>query len=174
MPMQVAFLHQSCRRGPLLARRRSAAAMAPTMPISRYLVYVGGALLAMLFVVDALVQDRPAIHGGAARSATIRIHSDWKLPERVVLDTSLPTIVATDIAKVEPGALPGADLSQRRAREAFAQLGAADAERPPARPSTKADVKPQRQNKSARRHIEKNIRLVARPPQYGWFGNQVW
>lgn len=148
--------------------------MAPTMPISRYLVYVGGALLAMLFVVDALLQDRPAIHGGAARSATIRIHSDWKLPERVVIDTSLPTIVATDIAKVEPGALPGADLSQRRAREAFAQLGAADAERPPARPSTKADVKPQRQNKSARRHIERNIRLVARPPQYGWFGNQVW
>ncbi|WP_051448354.1 hypothetical protein [Bradyrhizobium sp. WSM1417] len=148
--------------------------MAPTMPISRYLFYVGGTLLAMLFVADALVPDRPAIHGGAARSATIRIHSDWKLPERVVLDTSLPRIVATDIAKVELGALPGADLPQTRVREAFAQLGPLDAERPPARPSTKADVKPQRQNKSARRHIEKNIRLVARPPQYGWFGNQVW
>jgi hypothetical protein len=174
MPMQVAFLRQSCRRGPLLARRRSAAAMAPTMPISRYLFYVGGALFAMLFVADALVQDRPAIQGGAARSATIRIHSDWKLPERVVLDTSLPTIVATDIAKVELGALPGADLPQARARAAFAQLEAADAERPPARPPTKADAKPQRQNKSARRHIEKHIRLVARPPQYGWFGNQVW
>ena len=174
MPMQVAFLRQSCRRGPLLARRRSAAAMAPTMPISRYVFYVGGTLLAMLFVVDALVPDRPAIHGGSARSAPIRIHSDRKLPERVILDTSLPTIVATDIAKAELGALPGADVSQTRVREAFAQQGAADAERPPTRPSTKADVKPQRQNKSARRHIEKKIRLVARPPQYGWFGNQVW
>ena len=144
------------------------------MPISRYLFHVGGALLAMLFVVDALVPDRPAIHGGAAGSATIRIHSDWKLPERVVLDTSVPTMVATDIAKVELGAPPGADFSQTRMREAFAQLGPLDAERPRARPSTKADAKPQRQNRNARRHIEGRIRLVARPPQYGWFGNQVW
>ena len=174
MPMQVALLRQFCRRGPLLARRRSAAAMAPTMPISRYLFYVGGTLLAMLFVVDALVPDRPAIHGGAARSGAIRIHSDWKLPERVVLDTSRPTIVAADVAEVEHGAPPGADFPQTRVREALARLGAPDAERPPARSSAKVDAKPQRPNKIVRRHIEKNIRLVARPPQYGWFGNQVW
>ncbi|WP_247433447.1 hypothetical protein [Bradyrhizobium sp. 44] len=172
--MQVALLRQFCRRGPLLARRRSAAAMALTMPVSRYLFYVGGTLLAMLFVADALVPDRPAVRGEAARSATIRIHSDWKLPELVVLDTSRPTVVATDIAKVELGALPGADFQQTRVREAFAQVGPLDAERPPARSSAKADAKPQRQNKIVRRHIEKNIRLVARPPQYGWFGNQVW
>jgi hypothetical protein len=174
MPMQVALLRQFCRRGPLLARRRSAAAMAPTMPISRYLFYVGGTLLAMLFVADALVPDRPAIHGEAARSATIRIYSDWKLPERVVLDTSRPTIVAADVAEVEHGAPPGADFPQTRVREALARLGAPDAERPPARSSAKVDAKPQRPNKIVRRHIEKNIRLVARPPQYGWFGNQVW
>jgi len=135
---------------------------------------VGGALLAMLFVVDALVPDRPAIHGGAAGSATIRIHSDWKLPERVVLDTSRPTIVAADVAEVEHGAPPGADFPQTRVREALARLGAPDAERPPARSSAKVDAKPQRPNKIVRRHIEKNIRLVARPPQYGRFGNQVW
>ncbi|MET4256352.1 hypothetical protein ABIC09_001283 [Bradyrhizobium sp. S3.12.5] len=144
------------------------------MPISRYLFYVGGTLLAMLFVADALVPDRPARHGGAARSATIRIHSDGKLPERVVLDTNLPTIVATDIAKVELGAPPGADFPHARVREAFAQLGPLDAERLRARQSTKADAKPQRQSKIVRRHIERRIRLVARPPQYGWFGNQVW
>src|SRR3954470_22954817 len=172
--MQVALLRQFCRRGPLLARRRSAAAMALTMAISRYLFYVGGTLLAMLFVADALVPDRPAIHGGAARSATIRIHSDWKLPERVVLDTSRPTIVAADVAKVELGAPPDADFPQTRVREAFAQFGAPDAEPLRARPSTKADVKPQRQSRSARRHIERRIGLVARPPQYSWFGNQVW
>ncbi|WP_246229986.1 hypothetical protein [Bradyrhizobium cytisi] len=172
--MQVALLRQFCRRRPLLARRKSAAAMAPTMPISRYLFYVGGALLALFFVADACVPDRPAIRGGTGRSATVRIHSDWKLPERVVLDTSQPTTVATDIAKVELGAPSGADFPHTRVREAFAQLGPLDAERLRARQSTKADAKPQRQNKIVRRHIERRIRLVARPPQYGWFGNQVW
>ncbi|WP_275167515.1 hypothetical protein [Bradyrhizobium sp. CSS354] len=172
--MHVALLRQFCRRGPLLARRKSAAAMAPTMPISRYLFYVGGALLAMLFVADAFVPIRPAIHDGVARSSTIRIHSDLRLPERIVLDTSRPTIMAVDVPKVELAAPPGADLPQTRAREAFARLGPLDIERPPARPSAKADAKPQRQNKIVRRHIERNIRLVSRPPQYGWFGNQVW
>ncbi|MDE5459512.1 hypothetical protein GWG67_02230 [Bradyrhizobium sp. CSS354] len=144
------------------------------MPISRYLFYVGGALLAMLFVADAFVPIRPAIHDGVARSSTIRIHSDLRLPERIVLDTSRPTIMAVDVPKVELAAPPGADLPQTRAREAFARLGPLDIERPPARPSAKADAKPQRQNKIVRRHIERNIRLVSRPPQYGWFGNQVW
>jgi hypothetical protein len=148
--------------------------MAPRLPISRYLFYVGATLLAMLFIADAFAPDRPAIHGRVARSTTIRIHSDLKLPERIVLDTSRPTIVAADVVEVELGAPPGADFPQTRVREAFARLGAPDAERPPARSSAKADAKPQRQSKIVRRHIEKNIRLVARPPQYGWFGNQVW
>ncbi|MGY0572426.1 hypothetical protein ACTGJ9_016225 [Bradyrhizobium sp. RDM12] len=144
------------------------------MPVSGYLFYVGGSLLALLFVANACLPDRPGIHGGAGASATIRIHSDWKLPERVVLDTTQPTIVAGRLAKVELVAPPGTDFAQKSVREAFAQFGPLDAERLQTRQSTKAEAKPQRQNKIARRHIERRIRLVARPPQYGWFGNQVW
>ncbi len=144
------------------------------MPISRYLFYVGATLLAILFVVDAFVPDRPAIHGGPGRSVTIRIYSDWKLPERVVLDTSHPTIVPMDIAQTEPGAPPGADPLRTRAHEAFAQLRPHEAERLQSRQSTKPEAKPQRQSKIVRRHIERRIRLVARPPQYDWFGYQVW
>jgi hypothetical protein len=148
--------------------------MAPTMPLSRYLLYVGGALLALFFVADACLPDRPAGHGGPRPSATIRIQSDQKLPERVVLDTSQPTIVPTEIARAELGAPPGTESPKTRAGEAFAQLQPPDAERQQSRQSTRPEAKPQRQSKIARRHIERRIRLVAQPPQYGWFGSQVW
>lgn len=148
--------------------------MAPIMPVSRYLLYVGGALLALLFVADACLPDRPAERGGSGRSAAIRIQSDWRLPERVVIDTSQPTIVPTDIAKAELGAPPGTESPQMRAREAFAQIQPPDAGRIQSRPSVKSEARPQRQSKIARGHIERRIRLVARPPQNGWFGYQVW
>jgi hypothetical protein len=148
--------------------------MAPTMPVLRYLLYVGGGLLALLFIVDAWLPDRPAVHGGPGPSAAIRIHSDRKWPERVVLDTSQPTIIPAEIANAEPGAPPGADVPKARAREAFAQLQPPDTERLQSRQSMKPEAKPHRQSKIARRQAERRIRLVARPPQYGWFGYQVW
>ncbi len=148
--------------------------MAPTMPVSQYLLCAGGTLLALLFVADACFPDRPAGHGGPGPSAAIRIHSDRKLPERIVLDTSQPTIFSMEIATGELGAPPGTDSPQTPAREAFAQIQPPDVERLQSRQSLKAEAKPQRQSRIARRHTEKRIRLVARPPQYGWFGDQVW
>jgi len=144
------------------------------MPVLRYLLYVGGALLALLFIFDACLPDRPAVHGGPGPSAAIRIHSDRKWPERVVLDTSQPTIVPAELANPEAGAPPDADAPQTRAREALAQLQPPDTERLQSRQSMKPEAKPQRQSKIARRHTERRIRLVARPPQYGWIGYQVW
>ena len=84
--------------------------MAPTMPVLRYLLYVGGGLLALLFIVDAWLPDRPAVHGGPGPSAAIRIHSDRKWPERVVLDTSQPTIVPppAKVADTLPASSPPA------------------------------------------------------------------
>ncbi|MDP1881715.1 MAG: hypothetical protein Q8K88_02420, partial [Bradyrhizobium sp.] len=68
------------------------------MPIARYFFYVGGVLLALLFAVDAYVPKEPVVGSTAAAAAaaenpTLRIRSDRKWPERVVYDTSLPTIV---------------------------------------------------------------------------------
>ena len=66
------------------------------MPVARYFLFVGGVLLALLFARDAFAPQQAAVAGNAAPSidkTVVRIHSDQKWPERVVYDTSLPTIV---------------------------------------------------------------------------------
>ena len=75
------------------------------MPVARYFLYVGGVLIALLFAVAAIVPPEAAVHSapGIDRS-TVRIHSDQKLPERVVYDTTLPTIVPA--SKVQTAAAP--------------------------------------------------------------------
>ncbi|PSO22096.1 hypothetical protein [Bradyrhizobium sp. MOS003] len=144
------------------------------MPVLQYLLYVGGALLTLLFIVDACVPDRSAGHARSGLSPAIRIYSDQKVPERVVLDTSQITIFPKEIAKGEFGTPLSAESTQTQALDAFAQFESPDAGRILSRQLVKSDAKRQRQSKIARRYIERRIRLVARPPQYGWFGSQMW
>ena len=78
------------------------------MPLMRYFMYVGGALLALLFIADACLPPLPVAK--ASRSATdlsvIRIHSDTKWPERVVFDTTRPTITPVPAPVVAQAAAP--------------------------------------------------------------------
>ncbi len=77
------------------------------MPLMRYFFFVGGVLLALLFVSDAVLPKLPV----ADRSDTaidlpaVRIQSDRKWPERVVFDTSVPatrpTIISAPPAQTE-------------------------------------------------------------------------
>jgi hypothetical protein len=64
------------------------------MPLMRYFGFVGSALLLLLFGLDWYL-PQPVVE--PVRAVTdkpvIRIRSIEKLPERVVIDTSLPTIV---------------------------------------------------------------------------------
>ena len=64
------------------------------MPLMRYFGFVGSVLLLLLFVLDWYL-PQPVVE--PVRAVTdkpvIRISSIEKLPERVVIDTSLPTIV---------------------------------------------------------------------------------
>ncbi len=108
------------------------------MLVTRYFLYVGGALLAALYAVDALVPQDAATASHSAPGidkSTVRIQSAQKLPERVVFDTSLPTIVppapATQMAAAPLPPAPGAELSvaQARERETFAQYVPADAKK---------------------------------------------
>jgi hypothetical protein len=64
------------------------------MPLVRYFGFVGSALLLLLFALDWYL-PQPVVDPvrAAAEKPVIRISSIEKLPERVVIDTNLPTIV---------------------------------------------------------------------------------
>jgi hypothetical protein len=86
------------------------------MPLARYFFLVGGVLLALLFVVDAVLPKLPVVDRTDTDLPVIRIHSDRKWPERVVLDTSIPTIVPAPTAKAEAVAPAPAPCCRRRLR----------------------------------------------------------
>ena len=94
------------------------------MPVARYFLFVGGMLLALLFALDAFAPQQMVVADNTAPSinkTVARIRSDQKWPERVVYDTSLPTIVppATQIV-----AAPAADVgAQARVRDTLPGRG---------------------------------------------------
>jgi hypothetical protein len=149
------------------------------MPLARYFFYVGGVLLALLFVIDALTPKVPAVDSTDASLPVIRIHSDRKWPERVVFDTSMPTIVQT--AKTDasvPAATTVADVSAKegRVREAFAQLQPPDLKQTDASDPKKAEPKPHPKRKIARKRVAPppQMMLVAQQPRFGFFGSSIW
>jgi hypothetical protein len=147
------------------------------MPLVRYFLFVGGTLLALLFVVDAYLPQPPVTEhtNTAVDLSVIRIHSDRKWPERVVFDTSLPTInpptMTTAEAQVrEPIAV--ADAKKIHAREAFAQLPPNSNQLQPADPRRS---EPKRKRKAvAKSYVGPPTILVAQQPRFGLFGNNLW
>ena len=141
------------------------------MLLARYFLSVGGVLLALLFVADAVVPKVPAAGTGRndtdTDKAVIRIHSDRKWPEPVVFDTSIPTIVPAQTAKAEtiiPPPIPVADVSAKtRVRETFAQFVPPEPKRP--------DPKPQRKRKIAKIRVAPPMVQVAQQPRFGFFAN---
>ena len=151
------------------------------MPVARYFLFVGGVLLALLFAVDALVPKQAVVASQAAPSVdktVVRIRSDQKPPERVVYDTSLPTIVppraatAQAVAPSVPAAASADANAQARVRETFAQFVPAEAKKP----------EPQRKRKVAKSRPPMQIAQqrqmrVAQQSHFGFFGpswNSTW
>lgn len=86
------------------------------MPLLRYFTVVGGALVALLFVVSCFFPEVETVtHRDVARPV-IRIASDRVGPPRVDFDTRRQTVVV-------PASVPDL-LPQAPAREAEAQLAA--------------------------------------------------
>ncbi|QPF94479.1 hypothetical protein [Bradyrhizobium commune] len=175
------------------------------MPIFRYFVFVGGALLALLFAADFVWPTSPVVKAVATAGydqPLIRIRSDRHLPDRVVLDTSQPTIAAPVVVKAAAAAVPQptqadalAEMSAKaRVRETFAQftpaavkLDAASARKTDTKPQVQAQL-PQTQvpqvqapaqpkRKVARAHPAPQrgqpMMLVAQQPHFGLF-NTTW
>jgi hypothetical protein len=82
------------------------------LPIARYFIFVGGTLAALLFIPGWLLPTPPAMFADqsvALDRAVIRIKSAHKWPEKVILDTSQPTVkppVIRDPPAIQPSILP--------------------------------------------------------------------
>lgn len=147
------------------------------MPVARYFLFVGGVLLALLLAIDALVPQQAAVAIQAAPSVdktVVRIRSDQKPPERVVFDTSLPTIVPPAVtAQAVPAAAPPVVAAapvanaQARVRETFAQVVPSEAKKPEV----------QRKRKVARSRPAQMAQpqmRIAQQSHYGFFGGSNW
>ena len=141
------------------------------MPLARYFLFVGGALLALLFIADACLPKLPVADRTNADLPVIRIHSDRKWPERVVFDTRLPAMAPAPIANA-PDSVP-APATVADVREAFAQLQPTDAPQLQKPELKKPHPAPQRKRKIARRRVGSPMILVARQQSFGWFAN-IW
>ena len=142
------------------------------MPLMRYFAFVGGALLALLWIVDACLPAAPVVQASRSGATTdlsvIRIHSDRKWPERVVLDTTQPTTVARVpaaapvVAAAEPPAKAVTPPLKAEVREAFAQ-------------ATPVHSDPKRKRKAVARNSSgpQRIRVAQQPPGL-FFGNNLW
>jgi hypothetical protein len=156
------------------------------MPVARYFLFVGGVLLALLLAIDALVPQQAVVASQAAPSVdktVVRIRSDQKPPERVVYDTSLPTIVpprtvtaqtATPPVPVATPASPSADAgAQARVRETFAQFVPTEAKKPEPRKRKVVRSRPPMQYQYGQ-HPQMR---VAQQSHFGFFGpswNSTW
>jgi hypothetical protein len=151
------------------------------MPIARYFLFVGGVLLALLVAIDAFAPQQAVVVSQAAPSidkTVVRIRSDQKLPERVVYDTSLPTVVPPVVSALAatasaPAVTPAvADIpAQARVRETFAQF-VPEAKKP----------EPQVQRKRKVAKVRQAPMQFGQPPQmrvaqqshFGFFGGPSW
>jgi hypothetical protein len=99
------------------------------VPVTRYFVFVGSALAALLLIVSwycpaplAISSDRPRI----MTTVAIRIKSERKWPDKIEFDTGQPTIVpSADVASPvgAPPVLPQPEETTGKPRlEALAQL----------------------------------------------------
>jgi hypothetical protein len=156
------------------------------MPIARYFLFVGGVLLALLLAVDALFPQQAVVASRGASSVdktVVRIRSDQKLPERVVYDTSLPTIVpppaltaqvtAPVVAPSAPAVAAADATAQARVRETFAQYVPAEAKKPEPQVQRKRKIAKSRPAPPMQIAQQPQMR-VAQQSHFGFFGGSNW
>ena len=130
--------------------------------------------MALLFAFDFFspkaVADSGIQSAGTVDKSTLRIKSDQKWPERVVFDTTQPTVVpkvaqaqpAPGVQAALPGPMPAPEFTATaRVRETFAQFV-------PVEPK-KADTAVAKKRKIARSPGQ-----PMRIARYGVFGSNTW
>lgn len=109
----------------LSSRRMQAQRMTThELPLRHYFLFVGGGLLSLLFLLDAVLPP-PAKESSASgpHFPVIRIHSELKKPPAVVIDTSqrmiAPVIAVQDHSPAAPAPFV---MPDSRIRESLAQF----------------------------------------------------
>src|SRR6478736_3674212 len=157
--------------------RVNGAGGATSMPVARYFLFVGGLLLALLFALDAFAPQQMAVAVNTTPSinkTVVRIRSDQKLPERVVYDTSLPTIAppaaASQIAAANSA--PAADVTaQAQVRDTFAEFVPSEAKKLEKQPEPQTP----RKRKIAKIRPAHQMRVAQQQHfGFGFFGNNTW
>ena len=117
------------------------------MPLLQYFGWVGSFLLAALFATNwcchAPIARAPLSDVPLDQKVHIRIHTDHKWPERVVLDTTRSTLAhdAKADGETDVGGSETAILAERQPFEAFAEMA------PPAMMARKGFTSPSRPHK---------------------------
>jgi hypothetical protein len=167
------------------------------MPLLRYFLYVGGALLSLILCANIVLPQEllPATLTSATELPPIRIQSDRKLPERIVFDTSstvasgpvaiLPARKVAALVAPAPAPAPAvtAEMSAKaRVREAFAQLPAAEDVSEPKMDQMAKVVVPEpkmykvrqapRRVAASRPYAPRPLTMVAQQPHFGSF--ETW
>ena len=183
---------RSSRNQPIYPQLADGAAWARAgricMPLLRYFLFVGGSLLALLLLANLALPTIPlseTLHSGSDLPP-VRIHSEQKLPDRVVFDTSIsPTTQApatpVAIAQVQPKAQAtvapesAAISAKARVREAFAQLPEEDVSKPKTNktaavmePERPAQAQPKRKLAAKPRPAPRPM-MIAQQPRFGGF-----
>jgi hypothetical protein len=139
-----------------------------SVPVGRYFLYVGGVLVALLFVVGwYLPGPTPmASFGGRIDSATLRVRSEHKWPERMQFDTAAPSRLPPSPPSVAETASEDPKL------EAHAEI------RSPEKPAV---AKPKPRVQASRRHRQPQgqpqdgVRFAVNPsPQWGLGSSWSW
>jgi hypothetical protein len=121
----------------------------------RYFLYAGGALLALLFLVDRYSPVVPAtgasndqMQESSLDKEILRIQSAQKWPQKIVFDTSMPTIIPPPALVVSVPPPPTAEAVNKSLLDARAE----------AKPAVKAQTPPR---KVARHRTNKLVPLQA-------------
>jgi len=148
-------------------------AVTKMMPLARYFLFVGGALMALLFAFDFFSPKAVADIGTQAASAgtvdksTLRIRSEQKWPERIVFDTTQLTVApkaapAPTVQAALPGPEPAPAMTPTaRVRETFAQFVPVEPKKP--------EATVQKKRKVAKAHGQ-----PMRVARYSYFGSSTW
>jgi len=165
------------------------------MPLLRYFLYVGGALLSLILIANLVLPQEPlpGTLTSAAQLPPVRIQSDRKLPDRIVFDTSstvttapvpvlAPRKVAAAVTPAPVPAVPAEMSAKARVREAFAQLPADEEVAAPKMDQMASVVVPAPQMykvkqapkrvAAPRPYAPRPLAMVAQQPHFGLF--QTW